>query len=84
MMAQQLDRPLDWRKAGAARGLRIEDLAQHELAVLHRVAMPGDEAVVHDDTIPGQRERFRRVAADIAGAAGDQHRPRFTGQWKYR
>jgi taurine dioxygenase len=28
-MDQQLDWPLDWRKAGVGRGLRIEDLAQH-------------------------------------------------------
>ena len=52
----------------------VRDVAFDEIAVLRRLAMPGGEIVVHDDAIPGPRERLRGVAADVAGAAGDEHR----------
>ncbi len=61
---------------------RIKDVALYELAVFHGFAMSRDEVVEDDDAVAGLGERFRRVTPDVAGATGDQHRLRFTGQWK--
>jgi hypothetical protein len=32
--------------------------------------------------VPGLMERLGRVAADVAGAAGDEDAPRISDQWK--
>ncbi len=68
----------------AADRVDVRDVAFDEVAVLHRVTVPRDEIVVDDDAVAGAVERLRRMAADVPGAAGDQHRARFSGQWKNR
>ena len=66
---------------GADRG-DVRDVAFDELAVLHRFAVAGDQVVEDDDAVAGARQRLGRVAADVAGASGHQHRARLTGQWR--
>ena len=56
----------------AAHGGDVGDVAFDQLAELHRVAMPGDQVVEDDDAVAGPVQRLGRVAADVAGAAGDE------------
>ena len=62
-----LQRPADRRQVG--------DVALDDLAVPDRLAMSGDQAVERDNPVPRLVERLGRVAADIAGAAGDEDAP---------
>ena len=50
----------------------VQDVSLDELAELHGGAVPRRQVVVDDDAIAGAAERFRRMAADVAGASGDQ------------
>ena len=65
-----------------AHGAHVGDVALDELAVLDRVAMAGDQVVEDDDAVAGALQRLGGVAADVAGAAGDEHRARVSGQWR--
>ena len=60
----------------------VGDVADDQIAVLHGGTMAGDEIVVHDHAAAGAVQRFRGVAADVAGAAGDQDGARATVQWR--
>ena len=50
---------------------------------MHRLAVAGAEVVVHDHLVAGAAKRLGRVAADVAGAAGDQHARRQRPMEKY-
>ena len=65
-------------------GADVRDIPFDELSEFRGGAMAGHEVVVHDDVVARARERLRRVAADVAGAAGDEHRATATAQWKCR
>ena len=53
----------------------IADVADHELgARRHRPVEAGGEIVEHDHALAGVDQRVDHVAADVAGAAGDQDR----------
>ena len=67
---------------GVGDGPRIRDVALDQLAPLHRAAMPGRQVVEYDDAIARARQRLRRVAADVAGAAGDEDGARVSAQWR--
>ena len=60
----------------------VGDVAFDELAVLDRLAVAGDEVVEDDDAVAGAVQRLGRVAADVAGAAGDEDAARVSGQWR--
>jgi nucleoside-diphosphate-sugar epimerase len=65
-----------------AHGGDVGDVALHELAVADGVAVARNQVVVHDDLVAAAVQRLAGVAADVAGAAGDQDRPRLSGQWR--
>ena len=65
-------------------GRDVGDVAFDERSVPDRLAMTGDQVVVHDDAIARPAERLGGVAADVAGAAGHQHRADVSGQWRSR
>ena len=69
---------------GGGESRRVGDVALHELAVLYGLPMAGQQIVEDNDAVAGTVQRFCRMAADVAGAAGDQNRPRLSGQWKNR
>ena len=57
----------------------VADVAHHQRAGVaggerRRLAMPGREVVVDHDPVAGLHQRLDGVAADVAGAAGHQHR----------
>ena len=60
----------------------IGDVTRDERSVLHRLAMTGDEVVEDDDGVAGAVQRLRRMAADVAGAAGHEDGAPATGQWR--
>jgi hypothetical protein len=60
----------------------IGDVALHELAEFRRRTMAGRETVVDDHAEPGLAQRLRRVAADVAGAAGDENGAAASVQWR--
>src|SRR5439155_4629910 len=60
----------------------IGDVTRDERSVLHRFAMTGDEVVEDDDRVAGAVQRLRRMAADVAGAAGHEDGAPATGQWR--
>ena len=62
--------------------LEIGHVALDQIAVANRGAMAGDEIVEHHDRVAGAAQRFARVAADVAGAAGHQNTARISGQWR--
>ena len=47
-------------------------VADHEVAVQHGRAEAGREVVEHDDVLAALTELANHVAADVAGAAGDE------------
>ena len=49
-----------------------------------RLAMTGDQVVEDDDAIAGPLQRLGRVAADVAGATGDEDGARASVQWRNR
>ena len=53
----------------------IRDVALDQLAVLDGLAVAGDEVVEDDDAMAGLVQRLGGVAADVAGAAGDEDAP---------
>ena len=61
---------------------RVHDVAFDQLAELHRRAMARDQVVEDDDAVAGAMQRFGRVAADVTGAAGDEHGARASVQWR--
>jgi hypothetical protein len=68
-----------------AHGGHVPDIAFDERRAERRVAVSGRQVVVDDDAVPGLAEGLRRMAADVAGAAGDEYRRRATGgQWSGR
>ena len=51
----------------------VGQLGHHQRhAIGHRRAMPGRKVVEHDDVLAARGQQRNEVAADIAGAAGDQ------------
>ena len=53
-----------------------------QLAELRRGAVPGNQVVEDDDAVAGALQPLGRVAADVTGAAGDEHGARASAQWK--
>lgn len=51
---------------------RIADVALDQLSPANVPAMPEQQAVEHDAFMPRRRERLGAMAADIAGASGNQ------------
>ena len=72
----------------AAHGGDISDVPFDQPAAEHGAAMTRREVVVDDDVVAGLAQRLRGVAADVAGAAGDEDptsgRPVSAGQWSSR
>jgi hypothetical protein len=63
-------------------GVHIGDVTHDERRAKRRFAVAGRKIVVDDRVIPGGPQRLDRVTADVAGAPGDEHRPRINrGQW---
>src|SRR5262249_18400797 len=60
----------------------ISDIANDEVAVLHRRAMTGDEVVVDDDAVAGAVQRLRRMAADVSRAPRDEDAAPISAQWR--
>ena len=50
----------------------VADVAHHQFAAEHRLAPAGGEVVDDRDRVPGRAELLDHVAADVAGAAGDE------------
>ena len=61
---------------------QIGDIAHFERAELRRGAVAGNQVVEDDDAMPGALQRLRGMAADVAGAARDEHRPPVSVQWR--
>ena len=61
---------------GPANRRDVGDIALDELAVADGFAMPGHEVVEDDDPIAGAVQRLAGMAADVAGASGDQNAAR--------
>ena len=74
------ERPMPPERAPKRRHVR--DVAVDEVAVADRLAVAGGEVVEHDDLVARPGQRLRRVAPDVAGAAGDENRPRLSAQWR--
>ncbi len=53
--------------------LGVVNVALDELRAERGLAMTGRQVVVDDDAAPGPRQQFRGVAADVAGATGDEY-----------
>jgi hypothetical protein len=51
----------------------VVHVALDELGIAGRGAVPGRQVVVGDDAAAGARQQPGRVAADVAGAAGDEN-----------
>jgi len=51
----------------------VVDVALDQRRAQRRPAMAGGQVVVDDDVAACAAEEFRRVAADVAGAAGDEN-----------
>ena len=68
----------------APHGRHIRDVALDQLAILDGLAVTGDEVVEDDDAMTGLMQRLGGMAADVAGAAGDENAPRVSGQWRNR
>ena len=64
-----------------ANGSRIRDVCFHQLAILHSRPVARDEVVVDHDAIASAVERLGRVAADVAGATGDEDPAAISAQW---
>ena len=58
--------------SASSRG-RIGEVAHHELGLLRRPAVAGIQAVIDDRPVAGIEQVADDEAADVAGAAGDQH-----------
>ena len=52
---------------------RVAGVADHELAVQHRLAEARRQVVEHDDVLAGLAELANDVRADVAGSPGDQN-----------
>jgi hypothetical protein len=63
----------------AANGIGIQQIRFDQWAPLNGPAMPQGQVVQADRQITGRCQCFAGVAADIAGAAGDQNRYRLLG-----
>ena len=64
---------------GRAQGLAVADVAHDEVTPPHHVLAAGTEIVEHHRPPAALRQGLGRVRADIAGAAGDQHRAAVRG-----
>ena len=63
-------------------GRHISDLAFDEVPVANRGAMARNQVVENDDPVAGPMERLGGMAADVAGASGDEDGPPSTVQWR--
>ena len=69
----------------AAHGIHVADVAFDQRRAERRVAVPRREVVVDDDAVAGAPQRLGGVAADVAGAAGDEDGGQVSGgQWSSR
>ena len=65
-----------------ANGRDVGDVSLDERPVLDGAAMAGDQVVVDENGVPRPAERLGRMAADVAGAAGDEDGARASAQWR--
>ncbi len=68
---------------GPEHGLAVAHLADDERRIEHRLAEAAREVVEHDDPLAAGAELKDDVAADIAGAAGDEDGGLFHAKWRY-
>ena len=68
---------------GALAGLDVTDVALDEFGVArHPFAFAVDQAVQHPYAVSGRQQAFAKMAADEAGAAGDQDILHVTGSYR--
>ena len=62
----------------------VEDVSLDQITELHRGPVSRDQVVEHHDAVAGAVQGLGRVAADVAGPAGDEHGARASAQWRNR